>query len=44
MSEKARTSPFRGEGGEGPESALCSWWLTTRRMGEDAPKGTVRRN
>jgi hypothetical protein len=24
--------------GERPESALCSRWLTTRRMGEDAPK------
>ena len=26
--------------GEWLESALCSWWLTTRRMGEDTPIAT----
>jgi hypothetical protein len=29
--------PVPRRGPEGPESALCSRWLTTRRMGEDAP-------
>jgi hypothetical protein len=33
--------PIPGRGREGPESALCGRWVTTRRMGEDAPKQTV---
>ena len=28
---------------ERPESALCSRWLTTRRMGEDAPNRSLER-
>jgi hypothetical protein len=27
---------------ERPETALCSRWLTVRRMGEDAPKRTSK--
>jgi hypothetical protein len=26
--------------GERPESALCSRWLATQRVGEDAPQAT----
>jgi hypothetical protein len=29
------------QSGERPVSALCSRWVTTRRMGEDAPKRTA---
>jgi hypothetical protein len=38
-------SNFRvpGQGRQGPESALCSRWLTMWRMGEDAPHRTLVR-
>jgi hypothetical protein len=34
------TPPVQPRSRERPLSALCSRWLTTRRMGEDAPKPT----
>jgi hypothetical protein len=34
---------FQSRSRERPESALCSRWLTTQRMGEDAPKRTYRK-
>jgi hypothetical protein len=36
-SGRGPTRKLRTVSGKGPVSALCSRWLTTRRMGEDAP-------
>jgi hypothetical protein len=37
-----RSAPEIRLNGKRPESALCSRWPTTRRMGEDAPFPSLR--